>query len=331
MKVRVNNSWVDTSTYIRDQGTWKYIDLPALNGELIVVISTNKENLNPSSLFGIYWTQNIKKRLIVNSGVTIGATNTTNYALTIPAGMGGILTIDNNGSIQGAGGSANSGTGGNAIFVGSPVSINNQGTIYAGGGGGGQGGNGGQGTSGLVWSLLETRYNLNTGSLNYGWNLYNTFYYTFWDNVIVYNSTSSPPPPSGTVGQVYTWGSLRSQTNVPFVQQFEVQRWGYTETITAGGIGGNGGIGRGYNQTSTNGIPGSSGGANAGIGGIGGNGGDWGASGTNGTIGTNGNYTVAPSLGQTGGPGFGGLAGFYVVNNGNVTWINTGTVAGRVA
>ena len=66
--------------------------------------------------------------------------------------MGGTLVVENYGSIQGKGGAANGGNGGNAIQADqtSGVTIINHsgGQIYAGGGGGGRGGNGGTGGRG---------------------------------------------------------------------------------------------------------------------------------------------------------------------------------------
>ena len=63
--------------------------------------------------------------------------------------MGGSLTVHNSGNIQGYGGAANGGTGGNAIDALSTSNVtieNNSGaTIVAGGGGGGAGGAGGAG------------------------------------------------------------------------------------------------------------------------------------------------------------------------------------------
>jgi hypothetical protein len=95
-------------------------------------------------------------------------------------------------------------------------------------------------------------------------------------------------------------------------------------------------VGQGYNQSATvapifgatNGPL--DGGTNAGRGGVGGNGSTWGTTGVNGVVGANGNAGTAPLLGAAGGPAYGGLGGYYIVNNGNVTWIATGTRLGRV-
>jgi hypothetical protein len=255
--VRIGGVWVLVNNYIRDSGNW---DNEVVN-EVVIYVTANTTNLNVQTLFeATYpgsWASTAPKRLVINSGVIVGATDTSNYALNIPSGFGSTVRIDNSGSIQGAGGAANSGTGGNAIFAGEfGISINNQGTIYAGGGGGGTGGTGGGGS-------------------------YRGFRFTIIN--------------------------------------------------TDGGAGGSpGGVGQGYNQSNTAGAVGAAGGTNAGTGGTGGTGGTWGASGADGSVGTDGNRTTAPLLDTIGGPTYGGNAGYYITNNVTVTWINTGTVAGRV-
>ena len=314
--------------------------------EILVVVSTTTTDLNVSTLFGSYWTQTIPKRVVINSGVIIGATNTSNYALNIPSGFGGTVKIDNNGSIQGAGGASNGGNGGPAILAGaSGVSIDNQGTIYAGGGGGGKGGTGGIGT----YTSLGPEIFLGSS----GW-------YTF----------------SGYGGGKYAYRcnqacvvAFPSYTNVHV--SYNVGNWARDKyccvnccdgtccdcctndaeqnanasccygqptiiNLSAGGTGGSSGVGQGYNQSATTApIFGATngpldGGTNAGRGGVGGNGSTWGTTGINGVVGAHGNKGTAPLLGAAGGPAYGGLGGYYIVNNGNVTWITTGTVAGRV-
>ena len=115
-------------------------------------ISDNTTNFSASTAFGSDWTGTAAKTVVINSGVTVGAT--TGVAFTIEANMGGSLIINNSGSIQGFGGAANGGTGGNAVKVltddSSNITLNNLSgaTIYGGGGGGGQGGSGGAGGAG---------------------------------------------------------------------------------------------------------------------------------------------------------------------------------------
>lgn len=123
-----------------------------------VVVSSSTTNLNVhTGLFGGDFTSNIPKLLIINSGVEIGATSLSNYALTVPSGMGGTLTIQNAGTISGAGGdgststSSAGGTGGTALYIASSnVTVTNTGTIRGGGGGGGKGADGADGNTNTV-------------------------------------------------------------------------------------------------------------------------------------------------------------------------------------
>lgn len=304
-----------------------------LSTELVLYIETNQTNLNLQTLFGASRYQaGINKRVIINSGVTIGATSTANYALNIPSGFRGRITVVNNGSIQGAGGAANSGTGGNAIFAGgSKIYIDNRGTIYAGGGGGGLGGTGGQGVvttsqwvyqgeyyqTGLQSRFISWTYPAGpgvTGLLRWNGN-YNYGGYPGVPNT-GYKVVGNERFANGYyVG--YTYG-------IGYIYAVIYEVYTTTNTITNGGAGGAGGRGRGYDGALAAGSAGSAGGTNAGTGGTGGTGGDWGTSGNAGSAGANGNYTSG--LAGTAG----GLAGFYIVNNGNVTWIANGTRAGRI-
>ena len=69
--------------------------------------SSNATDQNYATVFGSNWASTVPKRIIINSGVTIGATG-SNYAMTLPSGMGGTLIIDNAGTVQGYGGAAGS-------------------------------------------------------------------------------------------------------------------------------------------------------------------------------------------------------------------------------
>ena len=323
MKLRQGGVWANVDTYIREGGQWKYVNFIRDASELLLIISITTVDLNLqtafNNTFGITaWTSSIKKRVIINPGVNVGATSTVNYALTIPTGVGGTLKIENYGSIQGAGGLPNSGTGGNAILANSSVSINNQGTIYAGGGGGGIGGAGGGGvyTTTTTTTIGPLTTDLFTASIGFTCaescqNKFGPIYGGSW-----YCASASAFPSNSNcfffalsvVMCLTCYGNITSTST----------------SYTSGGDGGSGGLGQGFNQNLTGGSPGGAGGLNAGVGGFGGTGGNWGQSGGNGFSGSNGNYTG----GNAGGPG--GLAGFYIVNNGNVTWTNLGTVAGRV-
>jgi hypothetical protein len=329
--------------------------------EILVVISATTTNLNISTLFGSYWTQTVPKRLVINSGVIIGATNTSNYALNIPSGFGGTVKVQNYGSIQGAGGATNGGNGGPAILAGaSGVSIDNQGSIYAGGGGGGGGGTGGAGSyvaqAGGNYSGIQAVTPVYVGSGFYS----NT---GLTDAVKLAGCSSACKSKFGSkwyaatpcgytqIGSDYcspvckygvtcTGGGRGTQISCSLTSS---ESWTCVydyDVPTAGGTGGSGGVGQGYNQSATTApIFGATngpldGGTNAGRGGVGGNGSTWGTSGGNGFVGANGTAGTAavlgPVLGAAGGPGYGGLAGYYIVNNGNITWITTGTRLGRV-
>lgn len=99
-----------------------------IGGDIVEVISTNRENLDLSTIFGANWVDKRRKRVIINQGVIIGGTsaNAEKYALKIPDTLKGGLIIINYGDIVGYGG-PQGGNGGNAILVGAsgPVTTNN--------------------------------------------------------------------------------------------------------------------------------------------------------------------------------------------------------------
>ena len=143
-----NNTNVPTSGTISLQNFYSAVN------EIQQIYSSSTTNLNLSSVFGSNWSSSVPKRVVINSGVTIGGTS-GNYAINVPSGMGGTLVIDNSGNVYGyggAGGGGNGNVGGNAIHCTqtSGVTINNNSgaNIKAGGGGGGQGGTGGTGGAG---------------------------------------------------------------------------------------------------------------------------------------------------------------------------------------
>jgi hypothetical protein len=323
MKLRQGGVWANVDTYIREGGQWKYVNFIRDASELLLIISITTVDLNLqtafNNAFGITaWTSSIKKRVIINPGVIVGSSSASpfNYALTIPTGLGGTLRVENYGSIQGAGGLPNGGNGGNAIFAGSPVTFNNQGTIYAGGGAGGLGGAGGGGvyTTTTTTTIGPLTTSLFTGSIGFTCaescqNEFGPIYGGSW-----YCASASAFPSNSNcfffalslVMCLTCYGNITSTST----------------SYTSGGSGGAGGLGQGFNQNLTGGSGGGGGGINAGTGGTGGTGGNWGEVGGNGFPGSNGNYT-----GGTGG-GSGGLPGYYIVNSGLVTWTNLGAVAG---
>jgi hypothetical protein len=122
-------------------------------------ISSNQNNLSLRDyMLANGWNGSSAAAITVASGVTISATSTGSYAMTISGSFPGGLTLINNGAIQGMGGAGGNGgtftfvnnvigstnqdpgaAGGPGLLVQSAVSINNAGRI-AGGGGGGAGG-----------------------------------------------------------------------------------------------------------------------------------------------------------------------------------------------
>ena len=66
-------------------------------------------NQNASTLFGDDYDLNYPKEIVINAGVELGATSTSEEALEIPSGSAGTITITNNGTLSGAGGAAGAG------------------------------------------------------------------------------------------------------------------------------------------------------------------------------------------------------------------------------
>lgn len=265
----------------------------------------------------------IDKILIVGAGVNVWSYTPGTAALNVGTGRGGKLTIENNGYILGAGGNANSGVGGDALFVGqSGVTIINNGAIYGGGGGGGVGGQGGPGYYQTPYTHNEGPFYIPSGGPVYYAN-YDAGQLWAWNGQAV-------GYPSGATYSTGGWTYIRgSITDHPYCQ-ISRQQTRYNTNYTTGGAGGAGGRGAGYNASLTNvyqnGSGGAGGGTNAGTGGAGGNGGGWGASGAGGNTGAGGN-----NGGGSGGAA-GGLAGRYINGNDNIaSLINNGTLLGRVA
>ena len=98
-------------------------------------------NQNASALFGSDYSVDYPKDIVINSGVELGATSTSEEALEIDSGGLGTITITNNGTLTGAGGAAGA-DGGDAFEAAVTCTFINNGTVRAGGGGGGTGGNG---------------------------------------------------------------------------------------------------------------------------------------------------------------------------------------------
>ena len=280
---------------------------------------SNSTNVNAQSAFGnSIWSGSKRKRIIVPSGVTIGGSGSD--ALVIPTGMGGQIIVTCRGSIQGFGGSANGGNGGNAIRCNQTanVIIENYGSIYAGGGGGGKGGNGGSGGKGGNGGTGGGgQYTTNIGRGGAGYISGQPFASCNQRCAYKYGSGVYCAHPYNTPHcDLFcdTWHCNGGCTNCRQNVQNNTNggSGGSGGNGGGGGGGGNGGRGRGYNQSRHNGSGGSggsggaygsggsNGGTNAGAGGSGGRGG------TGGTGGTGGN---GGDWGQNGGNGAGGNTG----------------------
>ena len=206
---------------------------------LALTVSSTTTNLDLATLFnnaqsGV-WADSQDKTLIIDSGVIVGATATSNAALTIPSGMGGTLTIINNGAIQGAGGGCGC-CGGDAIQVlSSGVIITNNGDIYAGGGGGGNGGTGGTGGDGSYAQTLGASTTTGNSCNNSCTQHFNSSAYCASANT------------SGATAIIIH--------GMPVTYRCSSCRQTSSSSGGSGGSGGTGGVGQGYNQSAGQAAP----------------------------------------------------------------------------
>jgi len=144
-----NNSSTNMSAGVPASGAISFNNFYSKERAFRKTYSSSATNQSADTIFGDDYEVNYPKQFVVNSSQTVGSTSTSNAALTIESNGVGSITVTNNGSIEGAGGAANGGTGGNALEVAGSVAVTlvNNGTIKAGGGGGGNGGAGGAGSA----------------------------------------------------------------------------------------------------------------------------------------------------------------------------------------
>ena len=264
--------------------------------------STNATNQDASTVFGSDYAVDYPKQIIIDNGVEIGATSTSNEALQIDTGLSGSISITNNGTITGAGGAAGA-AGGDAFEADVACTLINAGTIRSGGGGGGAGGSGSQTTT----SGTTTYYVVVTGGSECPGLGYSGNSGTSYTNVGGY----CPEPYSGYDGYssgVFQYASYQTQGGESC--RIQCYRKGQTTSNTSGGAGG---VGAGYGQSAGGG---SAGGTAAGAGGAGGAFGGTGSTGANGSV-SNGSV--------------GGSAGNAITGISNVTLTNTGTITGSQA
>jgi len=339
LHVRHNGVWKPIqAAYIRQGGVWKQY----YAAERVVTLSSSVSPIIKNFFSAADWGDaNLRKVVIIPPGVEIGA-NYTGHALATsdsasgqPGSWAGELVIENYGTISGIGGAANSGVGGTALLVtfkgrnGELATVNNYGTLRAGGGGGGRGGNGGAGSDNQYSYPAFSTYNYHWEWLTGGAMNANTVRLkVYWG--------SATPIYQRTLGQVgstnpssFDLGGWR-YTRQAFVQNsgswefYRLSRQLITPISTTGGAGGAGARGQGFDGNAGTGANGAAGGTNAGAGGKGGNGGAWGTNGQTGATGAAGN-AGSGTAGATG-----GLAGPYLNGRANCVLNNYGTIQGRL-
>ena len=314
-----NNSATNLAASVPTSGTINFTNFRGAARGFRKTYASNATDQNASSVFGTDWGVDYPKDIVINSGVTLGATSTSEEALEINTGGLGTITITNNGTLIGAGGAAGGGAGGDAFEAAVACTFVNNGFVYAGGGGGGNGGTGGQGS----YTTSSTSGQYRGGG--YAWNIYGySSTNAVWAGSCIYCGYGTPSSVSSG-GCTYYKGSYWTCNGDTDTCEYYIYRSCSSTSYSSGGGGGAGGAGAGYNQSAAAGASGSSGGTNAGSGGSGGTGGGYGASGSNGSTGANGNYTNG-SAGTSGGAG-----GKYIRGVSNVTFTNNGTVAGGTA
>lgn len=326
---KVGGVWVpSTEVYQKQAGVWVNV----FTAEIVVNITTNQSGLlDLSTLFSPSdWTAEKKKRVIVNSGVNLNATTSAGAVRvqdpTLATGWGGTVTLENRGNINGIGGAANSGTGGNAIYAGTytytakKLIVENTvtGNIRGGGGGGGRGGNGGAGY--FNYTATEGPFYSRPTAPQYWYSRGGSFGGSAtWAGT----SLGGGHGDNGFTQGIYFYYPVTEFENGA-TSYYSIARQ-YTATqSTSGGTGGNGGRGQGADGTNAAGSSGSAGGQNAGTGGTGGTGGTYGSNGNTGNTGGAGN-NGSGSAGTTG-----GLAGI-AYNSATTTVSNAGgQILGRI-
>lgn len=329
-----NNTATNLSANVPTSGAINFANFRSQARGFRFTFTTTATNQDASTLFGTDWGVNYPKDIVINSGVTIGATSSSNEALEISTGGLGDITITNNGTIIGAGGSAG-GAGGDAFEAFVACTFVNNGNIYAGGGGGGNGGRGGTGGGGR-YNSTQVQYHgpysgyPNSRYYNQTCNAYNSaeFYY--------YNLNQGKHHCGNNCSwTVSGWTYSSGAGNGCGKKRLKRSRTVTTNTNGGGGgNGGAGGVGAGYNQSAAagaSGANGANGGTNAGrggTGGTGGTGGGYGASGSSGSNGAKGNNGNRTNGANGAGGGAGGAGGKSIRGVSYVTLTNNGTITG---
>lgn len=295
-KLAGDNTATNDAASVPTSGVIDFSDFYGTAKSFTKTYSAGATDQDASAIFGTDYSVNYPKNIVVNSGVELGATSTSQEALEIDSGGTGTITITNNGTLSGAGGAAGA-DGGDAFEAAVTCTFINNGTVRAGGGGGGTGGDG--------------SYNSDTNYSPYG-NRYwrqGTNYVSLYHpaGVLVYSGNSAPYYNTGIVPS----GNVSyHRTNFAFPAPYGLYAYNYFVRQAVSTTGGSGGVGAGYSQPAGTGV---AGGTNAG------DGGDGGAFGASGDSGANGNVSNGSA---------GGAAGNYLRGSSFVTFTNNGTVQG---
>ena len=298
-----NNTGVNLAASVPTSGTINITNFRSQAKGFRFTFSATATNQNASTLFGSDYGVNYPKEIVIDSGVELGATSTSEEALEIDSGGAGTITVTNNGTLTGAGGAVGA-AGGDAFEAAVNCTFVNNGTVRAGGGGGGTGGNG-------SFTSYVTRYNSSNRWITRPDSKCCSVLYVQWNGVYVYNQCNRAHLTSVSS---YSRQSYVSQNGVNCENETQYQYFyqvrGPQSSSTSGG---SGGVGAGYNQSAGSGV---AGGTNAGTGGTGG------AFGATGSTGANGNSSNG-SVGAAGGK--------YLRGSSFVTFTNNGTVQGGTA
>jgi len=324
-----NNTGVNLAASVPTSGTINIANFRSQAKGFRFTYTSGATNQNASALFGDDYAVDYPKEIVINSGVELGATSTSEEALQIDTGASGTITVTNNGTLSGAGGAAGS-AGGDAFEADIACTLINNGLIRAGGGGGGTGGVGGNGS----YTSTTTLGPYNSFSSHVHGAIWQTYPYANGTTVyirfaysLVFSGTLSSGQTSYTSGShTYNRGYFNGLggTNND-VAHWNISRTTSSTSNSSGGSGGAGGVGAGYNQSAASGSSGVAGGTNAGTGGTGGTGGGFGSAGSTGNTGANGNVTNG-AAGSSG-----GAAGNYIRGLSFVTLTQSGTVQGGTA
>lgn len=317
-----NNNATNLAASVPTSGAIDFSDYRSQAKGFKYTFSSGATTQDASTLFGSDWGVNYPKEIVINSGVELGTTNTSEFALELNSGGSGAITLTNNGTITGAGGSAGGGAGGDALRCNTAgCTIVNNGTIRGGGGGGGSGGSGGNGGTGGQGRTTSCGGLIGTCS----------------------ECDSCGYCPGGCCSPC---GSCQMGDATKFQCRSQNTTYHNGGAGGSGGSGGSGGRGQGYNQTKQNGSSGSGGGSgsaggtnagaggNGGSGGSGGNGGTFGnagtagSSGNSGSSGANGNHTNGSGGSGGGSGGSAGAAGRAIQVDVAFTLSTVGTMQG---